>query len=78
MVKKLCAMMLSLLMLGMTFPLGETKSKTVGIATREDLMRIADDPDGSYVLTADIDMGSDPWTPVAFSGTLDGAGRFNS
>ena len=75
MVKKLCAMMLSLLMLGMTFPLGETKSKTVGIATREDLMRIADDPDGSYVLTADIDMGSDPWTPVAFSGTLDGAGH---
>lgn len=75
MIKKICAVMLALLMLGMTFPFAETKSKTVSIATREDLLRISDDPSGSYVLTADIDMHGDPWTPIPFSGVFDGAGH---
>ena len=73
--KRICAIMVALLMLGMTFPLTETKPNPVGVATREDLMRIADNPGGSYVLTADIDMQGDPWTPIPFSGVFDGAGH---
>ena len=36
------------------------------------LAAIADDPEGDYVLAADIDLGGLDWTPLAFSGTLDG------
>ena len=63
------------LLLGISFPLAESKSKTVQIATREDLARIAEAPDGDYVLTADIDLAGDPWVPIPFSGTFDGAGH---
>lgn len=73
--KKICAIVLSLLMLGMSTPLADTKDQAVGIATREDLMKIAENPGGSYQLTADIDMGGDFWTPIPFSGVLDGNGH---
>lgn len=73
--KRICAIILTLLLLGMAFPFTETITGPVGIATRSDLMRIADDPSGSYVLTADIDLGDAPWTPIPFSGTFDGAGH---
>lgn len=39
------------------------------------LRRMAEDPGGSYVLTADIDMEGEPWTPIVFSGILDGNGH---
>ena len=39
------------------------------------LRAIAADPEGSYVLCADIDLGGEDWTPLAFSGTLDGRGH---
>lgn len=73
--KQICAIVLSLLLLGIPFPLFETYNGPQEIATRSDLMRIADNPGGSYVLTADIDLGDAPWTPIPFSGTLDGAGH---
>ena len=72
--KRTLMIMLSLL-LGFSFPLAETKSKAVAIATREDLMKIAEAPDGDYVLTADIDLAGDPWVPIPFSGNFDGAGH---
>lgn len=48
--------------------------KTVSVSTPEELMAIADDPDGSYVLAQDIDLGGQLWTPFDFSGSLDGNG----
>ena len=45
------------------------------IADAEGLRAIALDSAGSYRLTADIDLGGIDWTPIPFSGTLDGAGH---
>ena len=45
------------------------------IKTAEELALLRQDPAGSYVLTADIDMAGSSWRPVDFSGTLDGAGH---
>ena len=52
-------------------PLGDPTE----IADLDGLLAIADDPEGYYVLTADIDMASVIWKPIPFRGTLDGAGH---
>ncbi|MBA4347834.1 MAG: hypothetical protein C0413_03165 [Clostridiales bacterium] len=39
------------------------------------LLAMAEQPEGNYVLGADIDMRWTTWTPFAFSGSLDGAGH---
>ena len=48
--------------------------ETVEIRDAEGLRAMAADPSGSYVLAANINMDGVDWTPMAFSGTLDGAG----
>jgi hypothetical protein len=40
----------------------------------KDLQAIADQPDGTYIQMADIDMTGIDWTPLDFSGTYDGNG----
>ncbi|MGX8692264.1 MAG: hypothetical protein ACSW8E_00720 [Clostridia bacterium] len=45
------------------------------ISDLDGLLAIADDPDGKYILTADIDMAGVIWQPIPFRGTLDGAGH---
>lgn len=45
------------------------------INDRAGLEAIAQQPDGNYLLTCDIDMGDKPWEPLAFSGTLNGNGH---
>ena len=45
------------------------------IHTPEDLQKMADDPDGSYILMEDLDMTGIPWKALDFSGTLDGNGH---
>lgn len=45
------------------------------IVDAQGLAAIADDPAGRYALAADIDLGGADWTPIAFSGTLDGRGH---
>ena len=47
----------------------------ITIKDRAGLESIAQNPSGSYILTADIDLGGEPWTPFEFSGSLDGAGH---
>lgn len=42
------------------------------IYTKEDLISIADNPSGDYVLMSDIDMQGVDWIPVDFTGSLDG------
>lgn len=60
-------------------PLLAAKAEEAGEATpitdAAGLLAIADNPHGSYVLEADIDMTGVDWLPVPFSGTLDGAGH---
>lgn len=41
----------------------------------KDLVKLADNPSGSYKLMADIDLKGRVWTPIEFSGTLDGDGH---
>lgn len=49
------------------------------ISTKENLKAIANDLDGDYILTNDIDISGENWTPIGteedpFTGTLDGDG----
>lgn len=45
------------------------------IYTAEELIAIADDPAGTYLLMADIDMAGIAWQSLDFSGTFDGNGH---
>lgn len=45
------------------------------ISTPEELFAIRSDPDGDYVLTADLDLAGYDHVPFPFSGTLDGDGH---
>ena len=49
--------------------------EVVPIGSREDLLRMGQDPAGSYELVADIDMGGEDWVPLPFSGDLNGNGH---
>lgn len=44
------------------------------IRTYEDLLQMADNPEGSYRLMNNIDMDGQVWTPVDFRGVFDGNG----
>ena len=51
-------------------------SESMPIYTAEDLMNIANNPEGDYYLADDIDLNGSSWTPIeTFSGTLDGQGH---
>lgn len=76
--KKTLALLLALLFLlpaGGTALAAEAADGAVEISDLAGLRAIADAPDGSYRLTADIDMAGEDWTPIAFSGKLDGDGH---
>ena len=45
------------------------------IYSYEDLLKIADNPDGNYILMQDIDMSGIDWTPLNFSGSFNGNGH---
>lgn len=47
----------------------------VEIRTAQELQDMAKDPSGSYILMEDVDMTGFDWTPVDFSGKLDGNGH---
>lgn len=55
-------------------PLPEA-AEVVAIDSLDDLAAMADAPNGSYRLMKDLDMSALDWQPIAFSGTLDGAGH---
>lgn len=50
------------------------EGEAVEIEKYEDLLKIADNPGGNFVLTKDIDCAGNVWKPVDFSGTFDGNG----
>lgn len=51
-----------------------TRQEMTVIEDAEGLLAMAEDPNGCYVLAADIQMEGVEWKPFAFHGTLDGAG----
>ncbi len=63
-----------LLLLGVC-PAARAEEGPVSIRSREDMLLLAQDPAGSYELVCDIDMGGEDWTPLPFSGTLNGNGH---
>ena len=72
--KWLCLLLiLALLPVWSVTALADT-AEVVEIRDVEGLRAMANDPTGSYVLAANINMAGEDWTPMAFSGTLDGAG----
>jgi hypothetical protein len=48
---------------------------SIEILDAEGLRAISQDPSADYVLVADIDMGGVLWTPIEFTGTMDGGGH---
>ena len=53
----------------------EEVQSAIEIHTPEDLLKMAEDPDGSFLLMNDLDMTGIPWKALDFSGTLDGNGH---
>lgn len=49
-----------------------TEGEPIEIGTVEELMAIADNPSGSYILTEDLDMEGISWQSIDFSGSFDG------
>ena len=47
----------------------------VEIWNAEGLRAMAEDPFGTYLLAADVDMSGEAWTPFSFHGSLDGGGH---
>ena len=45
------------------------------IGSRADMQLLRDDPSGAFEITDDIDMGGEAWTPIPFSGKLNGHGH---
>lgn len=53
----------------------ETEPDATPIYTAEDLMAIRENPAGSYILMADLDMTGIEWKAIDFSGSFDGNGH---
>ena len=74
--RKILSVLLTMLLL---FPLSTAvmadEAAPVEIYTPEDLQKMAEDPDGSFILMEDLDMTGIPWKALDFSGTLDGNGH---
>ena len=71
-----CAAMIILLCLAAFRPaLAAGAENAVPISDRAGLEAISNDPDGAYLLTADIDLAGEPWEPIGFSGDFDGGGH---
>lgn len=56
-------------------PVAAAQEAPTQIHTVEQLREMALDPQGSYVLMADLDMSGEDWLPLDFSGSFDGNGH---
>lgn len=71
----LSMVLLAVLFLSLAVPVRGDEPELIEIATVEDLLAIAENPTGSYILTADLDMSGIPWKSLDFSGSFDGNGH---
>ena len=72
--KRLLSALLCLLLAAALTPRVAAEDVTE-IRDAAELAAMADRPGGRYALAADIDLAGADWTPIAFSGTLDGRGH---
>ena len=70
--RKLITLILTAAMLLTFFIPAAAADSVISIKTLEDLKAIVKEPEASYRLDADIDMGGADWTPIPFYGILDG------
>ncbi len=71
---RLLAICLALAAVLTAAPVSARADKAVEIATVEDFCAMAEAPEGSYILTANLDFAGHSHIPFAFSGNLDGNG----
>lgn len=71
----LCALLALLLILPLLPAVQASGAAPVEIHTVEDLLAMAEDPGGSYILMNDLDMTGTPWKSLDFSGSFDGNGH---
>ncbi|MCR4805170.1 MAG: hypothetical protein K5981_05895 [Clostridia bacterium] len=72
--KRILLVLIAILCLSQGFAFAE--GTAVEIASADDLLLLAEDPDGSFVLTEDIYLPPDfAWEPPVFRGRLDGQGH---
>ena len=72
--KRILSLLLGLLLVFSLVPRAAAEDVTE-IRDAAGLAAMADAPEGNYALAADIDLAGLDWTPLAFSGTLDGRGH---
>lgn len=73
--KRLTAIALALLLLFAAVPSVCAEEAPVPIYTVEDLLSVANDPSGSYILMEDLDLTGVSWEGLDFRGTFDGNGH---
>ena len=76
MLKRIASALLALMLLCLPLPAHAADvNSPISISDAAGLAAIANHPEGDYVLASDIDMKGVDWAPIAFRGTLDGAGH---
>ncbi len=73
--KKALSLIIALIILIPNCAYAYAAPSATAISDAEGLLAIGNDPSGSYMLEADIDMSGISWKPVCFSGKLDGRGH---
>ena len=73
--KRLTALALCWALLALMLPMGLAEEGVVQISDVDGLRAMQSAPRGRYRLTCDIDMAGVSWTPIPFSGELDGGGH---
>ena len=68
--KYISLVLLLVLLVTLAVPARGTEPEPAEIATVEDLLAMAENPSGSYILTADLDMTGIPWKSLDFSGAF--------
>lgn len=71
---RLCALTLVLLMALTVIPCAYADGET-HISSAEELVLLAQEPTGRFVLDCDLDMAGVDWAPIPFGGCFDGAGH---
>lgn len=72
---RLFAAVLALALLSFPLPARAEETETTVITDTAGLIAMAEQPEGSYLLGADLDMRGVDWVPFAFSGRFDGGGH---
>ena len=75
--KRIISILLCIFMLLLPCLVQAEETPVTPISSLGDMRKIAQNPSGRYELTCDIDMSAaeTPWTPIPFSGELDGKGH---